>query len=331
MAAYPYTLLISRQYLSVIEYDRFRGIRRPENTYWKDSGICYSFAGITAINTDAVDSLFGLNLLRNFAKVLVNVTDYSLWLLGVKNPNQNACQVFNPIRVIILFGWLLTLLPSNIYCQCIVKQDESKNIITTCQGNTPTKNSFLINRQDQGQTTGLTVYLGNPFLTYPIYQDGTLEFATNQPRLSYKIAFNLVAQEVSFLLPEDNTEHAVFPDAFTLNGRHFVSRIDSYGKRQYYEVLYGGKSKVLAHHTSTLTVFNKEPYQLNETVDGTYRQQESYLIELEGKSPQKITLSKRSVLKVLDTKINHALLVKTKDKLTLLELIGAVASYDGFQ
>ncbi|GAB3957210.1 hypothetical protein GCM10028805_49250 [Spirosoma harenae] len=222
------------------------------------------------------------------------------------------------------------LISTVTYSQCIVTQDESNRIITICQGDTPTKNGFLINRPDRGQVSNQTVYLGNPYLTYPIYREGTLEMSSPQGIIPCKIAFNLIANEVSCLLPGDATEQAVLPDAFTVDGKRFVARTESSGKRLYYEVLYAGKSRVLAHYKATLTAVNREPYQFDDEFDGTYNRQERYFIEFVAQPLQEVTLSKKTVMKLFHTTSNSAL-AKTKDKLTLMELIEAVASYDGFQ
>ncbi|ADB36919.1 hypothetical protein Slin_0862 [Spirosoma linguale DSM 74] len=227
--------------------------------------------------------------------------------------------------------WLLTLLYSISYSQCRVWQDESRRIITSCQGDKPTKSSFLLNRLDRGQAPGELVYLGNPFLTYPIYQEGTLELTPNQPVIHCQLAFNLVDHQVRCLLPGDSIERAVFPDAFTVNGRRFIARAGSIGHRSYDEVLYTGKSKVLVRHRATLTVFHKEPYQFDEPFDGAYTQNKRYFIELEGQPMQEVDLFKKSVLKILGkaSKLNGS--GKLSNKLTPTELIGAVASYDGFR
>lgn len=79
---------------------------------------------------------------------------------------------------------------------------------------------------------------------------------------------------------------------------------------------------------ATLQLTKREPYSIDEPVDGTYVRQERYFLERQN-SMSEITLSRKSVLKALGSPASPS--GPAKDKLTVQELISFVASYDGFQ
>ncbi|RAJ89891.1 hypothetical protein LX87_05625 [Larkinella arboricola] len=230
-------------------------------------------------------------------------------------------------RLFFLFILPLSLVWSISNGQCVVKNDYAGRLVTICNGYQP-KAGFFMNRPDQSQTPKTTVYLGSPYLTFPVYEDGVLE--VNHYQTSCKIAFNLVTHQVLCRFESDSIEHAVLPDAFRVGAQRFVRKSGPQGPPVYYKVLYAGKSKVLAQIKGTLQETKREAYRLEE-FDGIYTRQERYLIELENKAPQAVTLSRKSVLRVLDHTSDPLPSTTLKNKLTVPELIEAVAAYDGFQ
>lgn len=225
--------------------------------------------------------------------------------------------------------WLLVWLSGGSYGQCVVAKDQVGRLVTTCSRYAP-KEGLLMNRPDQSQALTTTTYEGSPYLSFPIYEDGFLELGANQPPIGCKIAFNLVTNQVLCQLTGDSVGHAILPDAFRVGRGRFVCQLGPNDERVYYLILYAGKSRVLAQLETTLRLTKQEPYRLEERFDGRYSRQERYFIELAGKAAQSVSLSKKSVRKVLQVTSDQRLTSAHKNKLTVPELVGAVARYDGF-
>ncbi|GAB3258508.1 hypothetical protein GCM10027347_21840 [Larkinella harenae] len=187
-----------------------------------------------------------------------------------------------------------------------------------------------MNRPDRSQAKSRTVYLGSPFLSFPVYEDGALELTATNQKIPGKIAFNLVTSQVFCQFTGDSLVHEVHPDAFVVGGRRFVRTGNNKGEQGYYQVLYAGKSRVLAQLKNTLRLTKREPYSLDVSYEGSYSRQERYFIELDGKAPRLITLSKKSVRKALGPAANRILPTTRSRQLTVPELIESIARYDGF-
>ncbi|MCF0049089.1 hypothetical protein LXM25_03400 [Dyadobacter sp. LJ53] len=144
-------------------------------------------------------------------------------------------------------GWLAIIgfLTHDSYSQCLVSKDRLGSVITICKWYLPS-NGLLINRPDKGQAQTTVVYTGSPYLSYPVYEDGLLEYRSNNQKVPCKIAFNLATNQIFCRLGNDSTELAIFPDIFTVGTKQFLSKSDGSGKKVYYMVLYAGRSKVLS-------------------------------------------------------------------------------------
>jgi hypothetical protein len=232
-------------------------------------------------------------------------------------------------RVITRLAFLLPLLSVVSFGQCTVTRDQTGHLTTTCTGYA-NRSGFLMNRPDQSQAQTTTVYGGSPYLSFPIYEAGVLDFAATNQKIPCQLAFNLVTNQVLCRFNNDSLEHAILPDAFTVGTRRFVSKTSLKGDRLYYQVLYAGKTKLLAQTRVTLQLTKREPYTLEDQFDGTYIRKERYFIERLNKALQEVTPSKKSVLKALGTASRQHPLTSAKDKLTVQEMIGIVSSYDGF-
>ena len=222
---------------------------------------------------------------------------------------------------------LLIILSTTGFSQCVVTTDQGGQLVTICTAYTA-RSGFLMNRPDQSQAQATTVYAGSPYLSFPIYEAGILEFTATNQRIPCQLALNLVTNQVLCRFSNDSVEYAILPDAFTVGDRRFVGKTSPKGERIYYRVLYAGKSRLFTHMRATLQLTKREPYSIDEPVDGTYVRQERYFLERQN-SMSEITLSRKSVLKALGSPASPS--GPAKDKLTVQELISFVASYDGFQ
>ncbi|UFH53955.1 hypothetical protein [Spirosoma sp. KNUC1025] len=235
-------------------------------------------------------------------------------------------------RTALLFS-LVAILDVVSYGQCTVSLDDKKRIITTCKFYAPNDGLF-INRSDRVQTISQVVYLGSEYFSYPIWQDGTMEVGNAGNSVSCKLAFNLVTNEIHCQLAGDSRTYIVLPDAFTIGDARFVSQvINKAGKpeRAYFMVLYAGKTRLLKQIKCTLKQRDNDVYMLEDPFNGTYLRQHTYYIQRSNEAPRLVTLSRKSVLAVLDDQSGKLTQYLTKKKLTVYELAGAVAYYDGFR
>lgn len=233
----------------------------------------------------------------------------------------------NRLRLLMV---LLVLLPMGSYGQCVVSLDDQKRVVTICQTYTE-PNGLLINRTDRKQGLSQTVYLGSEYITYPIWQNGSLKEEGSPNFIPCGIAYNLVTNQVFCQFPGDSVSHVVSPEAFTINDMHFVSRPNKKADRSYYRVLYAGKTRLLVQYKCTLQPISNEPYVLQESFDGTYRRQISFYIQQDNAFLQPVQLSRKSLLSVLNvpsTKLPSSL---SKKKLTINEVVNALSYYDGFR
>lgn len=219
------------------------------------------------------------------------------------------------------------------YGQCVVSQDDQKRVITTCTFYAPNDGLFM-NRSDRVQGASQVIYLGSEYFGYPIWQTGALEMSDTEKNIPCKIAYNLVTSEVRCQFAGDSATYAVLPDAFTISGLRFVSQATTQpGKteRAYYMVLYAGKTKLLKQLKCSLRVREKDVYTLEEPFNGTFVQQKIYYIQRNNGSLEPVTLSRKSVLDVLSDQAATLKQILKKNKLTVHELAGVVAYYDGFR
>lgn len=224
---------------------------------------------------------------------------------------------------------LLASLQVASYGQCTVSMDPQKRVITVCQTYN-SSNGLLMNRTDNKATISQAVFLGSEYLTYPIWQNGSLELGSTQKSIPCRIAYNLITNQVVCQFPGDSVIHLVSPDAFTINDMHFVSRLNQRAERTYYRVLYAGKTRLLAQYKCTLRHTEKEPYMLDQSFDGTYQRKKSFYVQRGNDSVTQVQLSRKSLLKVLNDSSGKLPAYLTNKTLTIRELVAAVAYYDGF-
>ncbi|MDB5240399.1 MAG: hypothetical protein JWP57_1024 [Spirosoma sp.] len=234
----------------------------------------------------------------------------------------------NRLRLLVVLLAMPPLVGS--YGQCVVSLDEQHRVITVCQTYTE-PNGLLINRTDRQQGLSRTVYLGSEYITYPVWQQGSIKEAGAPNYISCGLAYNLLTNQVFCQFPGDSVPHVVSPEAFTINDMHFVSRLNKKADRSYYRVLYAGKTRLLAQYKCTLRPVSNEPYVLEESFDGTYRRQISFYIQQDNASLKPVKLSRKSLLGVLNVPSTRLPDSLSKNKLTIAELVNALAYYDGFR
>ncbi len=238
--------------------------------------------------------------------------------------------MFSPASILI---GVFVLLSVTGHSQCTVSQDNQQRVITTCTFYAPNDGLF-INRVDRVQAVSRVIYLGSEYLTYPIWQNGTLEMSGAPKAVPCRICFNLVTNDVQCQFAGDSGTYRVAPNAFTINGMRFVSQISQRSdkvERLYYRVLYGGKTKLLKLYRSRLSVRDNDVYKLDDSFNGTFVQQKTFYIQRDSELLRPVVLSRKSVLDVLDDPSGKLTQYLTKKKLTIDELTGAVAYYDGFR
>ncbi|AUD02636.1 hypothetical protein [Spirosoma pollinicola] len=232
-------------------------------------------------------------------------------------------------RYCLLLVWL-SVLQVVSYGQCVVSLDSQKRVITICQAyKEPT--GLLINRTDRQQGLSQTVYLGSEYLTYPVWQPGSLKVVGSEKFIPCGIAYNLLINQIMCQFPGDSVSHVVSPEAFTVNDMHFVSRLNKNGDRTYYRVLYAGKTRLLAQYKCSLRQISNEPYTLEQSFDGTYLRQKSFYIQSDNEFLRPVKLSRKSLLDVLDAPLTRLPNSLPKNKLTVNELVSALTYYDGFR
>ncbi|RRB07736.1 hypothetical protein [Larkinella rosea] len=232
-----------------------------------------------------------------------------------------------------LLSGLVTLLSSVAHSQCVVSQDAKNRVITTCQFYAP-KNGLLVNRPDRSQALTQVTFLGSEYLTYPIWQDGTLESGDPKKPIPCQIAFNIATNVVKCRFEGDEQEYEVQPEAFTIHDMRFTSQLRDKGSktsRVYYMVLYAGKTRLLKQIRSNLSVVKRDAYSLEQSFDGTFINSKTYFIQRNNERLRVVNLSRKSVLGVLKDPTSQLDNYITQRKLDVNQLVDVVAYYDGFQ
>lgn len=223
---------------------------------------------------------------------------------------------------------LLALLSTLGHSQCVISQDAQQRVITTCQ-TYASPIGLLINRTDRKQSLSQAVFLGSEYFTYPVWQPGSLVFENRA--LPCQVAYNLMTNQVLCQFEGDSVIRTVTPDAFTINGIQFVSRMNNRSERVYYRVLYAGKIRLLAHYTCSLRRVEKEPYAQEQAFDGMYQQAKRFYIQREDQKLRHVGLSRKSLRDALADPSGPLPDHLNKKKFTPHELVSAVAHYDGMR
>ncbi len=229
----------------------------------------------------------------------------------------------------LLLVWL-SVLQVVSYGQCVVSLDGQKRVVTICQTYTES-GGLLINRTDRKQGLSQSVYLGSEYLTYPVWQPGSLKVEGAEKFIPCGIAYNLLTHQVLCQFAGDSVSHVISPESFLINDMYFVRRLNKKGERSYYQLLYAGKTRLLAQYKCNFRSVSNEPYMLKQSFDGEYLRQKSFYIQQDSELLRPVQLSRKSLLDVLDAPLTRLPDSLPKNKLTINELVSALAYYDGFR
>ena len=199
--------------------------------------------------------------------------------------------------------------------QYVVDQDARGQVVTR-------------GRQQNSGGPSEFVYLGSAFLSYPIWQPGSLVFS-NQTRLAALISYNLVYDRISCQLPDSTQYLSVEPDQFTVNQQRFI-RFPTRNGRTYYQVLYEGKVRLLKHYQSHL--FNRivqgGAYGGLTEFSGEYKTDVDFYLQRGASPPEFLPLTKKALLKLLGNHRTQLDAFIKNDKLTEATVVDALMYYD---
>lgn len=181
-----------------------------------------------------------------------------------------------------------------------------------------------------GSTALERVFLGSPYMSFPIWQPGTVNVDGKGEDVPCQIAYNLFTDEILCRFSDSDKETSVLPVAFSINGVPFVSMSIKFlgtTTRTYFAVFNTGTSKFLVNY--------RRQHETNwkskdaRDFDGEYVTVERYYIRKGSADPVEIKLTTKSLLAALPEKANQLKeSLRPKKKLTKDEVIAALAYYD---
>ncbi|GAB4041024.1 energy transducer TonB [Spirosoma gilvum] len=219
--------------------------------------------------------------------------------------------------ILLLFiGW-----SPKLYSQFTVYQNESGQVFTTFD-----TYSSGINASARTQTT----YQGSPFLTYPVWQPGTVLLDKHGKQVDAELAYNLVTNEVLYRFPGDSTVKIITPETFTINSDRFIhpqGTVSATNFRPYLLVLSDGKTKLLKGITRHLRAYGRlDSYRKDIYTTGAYITKIDYYIQKGEAKPELINLAKsNTILAVLyeqADKLKAQLPAKTLTPEALIDVLG---------
>jgi hypothetical protein len=176
------------------------------------------------------------------------------------------------------------------------------------------------------------VYLGSPYLSFPVWQPGTINVDGKGEDVPCQIAYNLFTDEIRCRFPDSGKEIPVAPVAFTVNGVAFVSTpIDYLGNmaRRYYAVFNAGPTRFLVNYRRQFAdSFTRSEHREARSFDGVYVSVERYFIQKDNATPLEIKLTTESLLKALPEKAPQLRQRLRSKTLTKDEVVGALVYYD---
>jgi hypothetical protein len=226
-----------------------------------------------------------------------------------------------------LLTTMLSLVSLTSFAQCVVALDAKKRITTTCQ--LPSSNLNRPIKLSRFQE----VYLGSEYISFPIWQNGTLVLGDSHHEISCKIAYNLATQEVRCRFDSNSTEEKLaLPNKFTINGVSFLKQSDhALGAKSifYAMVLYDGQTKLLKkiQHKLKLT----EPidgYAKAEEFNGYYEVFSNYYLLKADGALVPISLNKKDILAALNNDSERLASQMPSKKVSVDDLIKALSYYD---
>lgn len=232
----------------------------------------------------------------------------------------------------LLLGGLLAMgvSPSG-QAQCVVKQDTNQLVTTTCV--------TTINRA-RTYVTVTRVYKGSPYLTFPIWQKGTVQLEAHSTPISCSIEFNLVNNQV-YCEVQAGKLLSVMPYQFTVQDRTFINYPTKMLGRQlpaYYELLHRGKinllvqrKRILQSAIKTMDVYQTQPSQYsgpNGEYNGSYEDTVQYYLQGADSGLKAVELTSQSLLKALPASATFLKSRLSAQPLTVDKVVEALTFYE---
>ena len=220
---------------------------------------------------------------------------------------------------LLVTSLIYLLCPTVVSGQCEISQDENDRVYTTC----------IMERPELSPIK--KTYLGSAFLTFPIWQSGTVMLDSLGREVICRLAYNVVDNVLLCQTYNSTQNTQIKPYAFTINSVRFISQSSKlFGTtyQNYFSVVHDGRTQLLKRHKRRL-IQSRVPNKGGMDVQGYYQLLDSYYIKRINEEPVEIRLTRKSVLNALhdQTELLQNRL-KTK-KMTVEEVIDAVTYYDG--
>ncbi|GAB3696192.1 hypothetical protein GCM10027592_19000 [Spirosoma flavus] len=206
------------------------------------------------------------------------------------------------------------------YGQCIVYKDADQQIVTTCEFyNAKGKSATAAYRQE--------TYLGSPFLTYPVWQKGSIQVKKQDKVLPCDLAYNVVSNEVMCRFEGDTTPVVMTPEFFTINGSDYTRQ----PTKRYTTVLYNGKTKLLMSQSRQIEAIHNYGFTKNKDIIGAYQTTTKYYIQKLDSKLEGSKLSKKSILSLLASQHDKLKDRLPTDQLSVNDVIEVLKYYDSLE
>lgn len=214
---------------------------------------------------------------------------------------------------------LLSLVRSKTYGQITIYQDQKGQVFT--RGGISPKAYLNLPYRD------------SPFLSFPIWQKGTIWLDEHSEPLPCELAYNLVSNEVLCRFPGDSTVKTATPEVFVVNGTPFFrqqNKLLSIDYRLYTTPLHDGPTKLLLSLTKRIERYSatNNGYTKEMEIGGAYILQQNYYIRKGDAKPELILLTKNSVLAVLHEQADKLAKRLPAKRLTTADVVTALVFYD---
>jgi TonB family protein len=174
--------------------------------------------------------------------------------------------------------------------------------------------------------------MGSPFLTYPVWQPGTVQLDKSGKSVDAELAYNLATNQVMSRFTDDMEVKITTPEAFTINGVQFnrpQSNLPGKNFRAYLTTIHDGPTKLLKSLSSYLGRRNSDEIVRSDVViDGIYRITTDYYIQKADLKPELINLTKSSLVSVLYEQKDKLAARLPANDLTINDVTAAIRYYD---
>ncbi len=231
---------------------------------------------------------------------------------------------------LILILGLLFLSSARVHAQFMVYRDEKGQVLTTVD-NYATGLQYATTASHTKAT-----FLESPFLTFPVWQEGTIQLDRSGKKLRCQLAYNLVSNEVLCRFAGDSAVKIVTPEFFSINNTEFTrlqNHLAGIEYRTYFSLLHDGPTRLWMSLSSRLEPLNsadeiRSRFHRDLSIRSIYRVSPKYYIQKGDSELSPVSLAKKSLLEVFSD-YPAAIDAKIPDKsLTANDLLDAVNYYD---